>query len=215
MTEWQGYGERGGPSSGRPEGSDEAGGATSPAAPGTGPPPAGAASGTPSPSGGPGQGYPPPGHAQGYGQPIAGQHGPGQPPYGQPPYGQQQYGQAPYGGQQQYGQQAAYGQPYGYPYGALPQARGTNTMAILALVLAFVFAPLGLILGVIARRQIKQTGEDGDGLALAGLIIGGVFTAIYVAGIVFFVIALVAFGTASEVGSNISSYLPTPTPMPS
>ena len=53
-------------------------------------------------------------------------------------------------------------------------------MAILALVMAFTFAPVGLILGVIARRQIRQTGEDGDGLALAGIIVGGVVTALFV-----------------------------------
>src|SRR5688500_18079104 len=94
-----------------------------------------------------------------------------------------QYGSAP-----QYGQDRApgYGPPPGYPppgypapgYGppGYPPAawgRPTNTMAILALVLAFVFAPAGLIVGIVARRQIRQTGEDGDGLALAGIIVGG------------------------------------------
>ncbi len=33
--------------------------------------------------------------------------------------------------------------------------------------------PPGLILGIVARKQIRQTGEDGDGLALAGIIVGG------------------------------------------
>jgi hypothetical protein len=53
-------------------------------------------------------------------------------------------------------------------------------VAILALVMAFVFAPAGLVLGVVARRQIRQTGEAGDGLALAGIIIGGIAMAIFV-----------------------------------
>ena len=65
-------------------------------------------------------------------------------------------------------------------------------MAILALVLAFVFAPAGLIMGIVARKQIRQTGEDGDGLALAGIIVGGIFTAIYVLMIVFFIVAVSA-----------------------
>jgi len=68
-------------------------------------------------------------------------------------------------------------------------------MAILALVLAFVFAPLGLIFGIIARRQIRESGEEGDGLALAGIVIGAIFTAIFIIGIVVAVVAVVAVGT--------------------
>ena len=70
-------------------------------------------------------------------------------------------------------------------------------MAILALVLAFVFAPAGLVLGIVARKQIKQTGEDGEGLALAGMIVGGIFTAIFLLVIVFWIIAIVAIGNGS------------------
>jgi hypothetical protein len=157
------------------------------------------------PSGG---GYgPPPGQPdhgqQGYGQPGYGQ-APGQPGYGQPGYGQQGYGQVhgqPGYGQQPYGQQA-YGQPaYGQPVGYAPPpqfGRPTNTMAILALVMAFVFAPAGLVLGILARKQIARTGEEGDGLALAGMIIGGLFTAFFVLILVFLIIAfagLSSYGT--------------------
>jgi hypothetical protein len=63
-------------------------------------------------------------------------------------------------------------------------------MAILALVMAFVFAPAGLVLGIVARKQIRETGEEGDGLALAGIIVGGIFTAIFVLMIIFFVVAV-------------------------
>jgi hypothetical protein len=125
-----------------------------------------------------------------------GQQGYGQPPYGQP-YGQQAYGQPsgqpgygppPYG-QPAYGQQKpGYGPPVGY---AMPPqfGRPTNTMAILALVMAFVFAPAGLVLGILARKQIARTGEDGDGLALAGIIVGGLVTAFFVLMIVFMIVA--------------------------
>ena len=65
-------------------------------------------------------------------------------------------------------------------------------MAILSLVLAFVFAPAGLVLGIIARRQIKQTGEEGEGLALAGIIVGGIATALFVLVILFWIIAFVS-----------------------
>jgi hypothetical protein len=147
-------------------------------------PDTGSTPGSPGPSGAPGA-------QQGYGQQGSGQQGYGQQPAygqptGQPGYGQQPYGQQPYG-------QPAYGQQPGYA----PQAyaRPTNTMAILALVMAFVFAPAGLILGIVARRQIKQTGEEGEGLALAGIIVGGLFTAIFVLLIVIWIIAIVSISS--------------------
>ena len=98
-----------------------------------------------------------------------------------------------------YGPPPQYGPPpgYGYPPPGYPPVwrRPTNTMAILALVLAFVFAPAGLVLGVIARKQIRQTGEDGDGLALAGVIIGGIATALFVLMILFWIIAFVSLSS--------------------
>jgi hypothetical protein len=67
-------------------------------------------------------------------------------------------------------------QPAGYGH-----ARGTNTMAILSLVFAFVFAPLGIVFGHVARRQIRRTGEQGSGLATAGLWLGYIFTILAIA----------------------------------
>jgi hypothetical protein len=121
-----------------------------------------------------------------------------QPPYSQPPYGQPRY--PPQYGQPQYPQQPPYGAPgygppqYGPPgYGpGYPYGRPTNSLAILSLVLAFVFAPAGLITGIVARRQIKRTHEDGDGLALAGIIVGGIATAFFVLLIVIWIIAAVS-----------------------
>lgn len=104
---------------------------------------------------------------------------------GEPPYGQQP---AQYGQRQPYGQQPS-------PYGQ----RGTNTMAVLALVFAFVFWPLGIVFGFIARSQIKRTGEGGNGLALAGIIIGFVALAFIV--VLIIVAASVGFGTR-----NTSTY---------
>lgn len=113
---------------------------------------------------------------------------PGTPPPGTPPPG---YGPAP-------GYPPPYGPP-GYPppgYGYPPvYVRPTNTMAILALVMAFVFAPAGLILGIVARRQIRQTGEDGDGLALAGIIVGGIVTAIFAFFIIFWIVAFASLSS--------------------
>jgi hypothetical protein len=114
------------------------------------------------------------------------------PQYGQAQYGQPQYGQPGYG-QPQYGQ-PGYPPPGWYPppgYG-IPASRPTNTLAIAALVLCFVFAPAGLITGIVARRQIKQTREDGDGLALAAVIVGGIITGFFVLMIVLWFVAVVA-----------------------
>jgi Domain of unknown function (DUF4190) len=80
------------------------------------------------------------------------------------------------------------------PYGYYNPAAQTNTMAILSLVFAFVFPALGIAFGHIARKQIRERGEGGSGLATAGLILGYIFTAIgvlYCVG----VIAFVALGT--------------------
>ena len=53
----------------------------------------------------------------------------------------------------------------------------TNVLAILALVAAFLAPPAGLVLGIVAQRQIAQSRESGQGLALAGTIVGGILTA--------------------------------------
>ena len=105
--------------------------------------------------------------------PGSGQQPPA-PGYGAPGYGQQQYGQQP-----------GYGQP---PAGG---STGTNGLAIAALVTSFLCSPLGIILGFIARGQIKKTGQSGDGLALAGIIIG-------VVGLVFGVVIGAAGGFSSS-----------------
>lgn len=154
------------------------------------------------PDGGRYPGEQPPGQP-GYGQPGFGppDYDPSQ--YAHPEYAQPQYHQTPYG--QQHGGPGyggpGYGPPYGQaPYGApgygpgpgYPYGRPTNSLAILSLVLAFVFAPAGLVTGIMARRQIKRTHEDGDGLALAGIIVGGIATAFFVLLIVVWLIAVIA-----------------------
>lgn len=113
-------------------------------------------------------------------------------------------GQDPYGQQdrpQQYGQQ--YPQS---PYPGQGVANRTNTMAILSLVFAFVFFPLGIVFGFVARSQIKRTGEEGSGLALAGIIVGFAATAILVA---YLVVVAVFF---SAVMGGIQDFSPTPRP---
>jgi hypothetical protein len=62
------------------------------------------------------------------------------------------------------------------PGGGLGLDEPPNTLAILSLVFAFCSPLAGLVLGIIARKQIAGSGERGDGLALAGIIVGAVCT---------------------------------------
>lgn len=80
--------------------------------------------------------------------------------------------------------------------------RRTNGLAVASLACGvgqvffwFLAAIPAVVLGHMARRQIRRTGEDGAGLALAGLILGWIgiaLTVVFAVGIV----ALVAVSTA-------------------
>jgi hypothetical protein len=145
--------------------------------------------------------YPPPGGSpdpyqpqQPYGQQYE------QPSYSQDPYSSPSSG-APSSGQPfpppAYGQQQqSYGQSYPPPYGG-PQVATTNTLAILALVFAFIFAPAAIILGHMSKKQIRQTGEQGEGLATAGLWLGYIFTGLGVLGCAIYAIAIVGLASSS------------------
>jgi Domain of unknown function (DUF4190) len=71
------------------------------------------------------------------------------------------------------------------------QVRGTNVMSILSLVFAFVFAPLGIVFGHIAKKQMRRTGEGGSGLATAGLVLGYIFTVLWILYVTFIIVVLV------------------------
>jgi hypothetical protein len=80
-----------------------------------------------------------------------------------------------------------------------PGPRETNGTAIAALVCSLVFAPLGIVLGHIARGQIRRSGEGGRGLATAALIIGYLFTI----GSVIAVVTTLIFVNAIDDGGNV------------
>lgn len=73
------------------------------------------------------------------------------------------------------------------PYSAAPTGPKTNTLAIVSLVLAFFISLGAIICGHIALSQIKKTGENGRGLAIAGLVLG------YLGLIVGFIAVIFAF----------------------
>ncbi|MCM0674220.1 DUF4190 domain-containing protein [Micromonospora phytophila] len=130
----------------------------------------------------------------------------------------------PYAAQPGSGQPAAY-PPGAYPPGAYPPGaypppaypnygyappQKTNGLAIAALVLALVglasciTAPVGAILGHVARKQIQQTGEGGEGMAKAAIIVGWILTGLFVLLILFYV-ALIGFAIWQSESSS-SSY---------
>lgn len=82
-----------------------------------------------------------------------------------------------------------------------PQSSGTNGLAIASLVLGIVWvwgvgSILALIFGYTARRQIRDTGErqGGNGMAMAGIVLGW----IGVAGLIFFIVAIVVAANAAN-----------------
>jgi|TARA_B100000678_G_scaffold268617_2_gene255076 hypothetical protein len=110
----------------------------------------------------------------------------------------------------------AYGAPAAPPaygaapaYTAYPQGPKTNTLAIVSLVSSlvgvFVIPVIGQIVGIITGHmslsQIKQTGEGGRGLGLAGVIIGWVTLGLAILGIILFIAWFgVIFANAREMG---------------
>jgi hypothetical protein len=127
----------------------------------------------------PASGYPPP-------PPVGYPAAPGYPsPIGYPPPPQ------PYGGAYPYA-----ADPYN-PYGQMRPQNSTNSMAIASLVVSLASVVvacgttsfIGLILGIIGMRETKRTGQEGYGLALAGVIIGAIPTVLWIlwlVGVVFF-----------------------------
>jgi hypothetical protein len=87
-------------------------------------------------------------------------------------------------------------EPTPYNAGGAPASNKTNTLAIVSLILAFFVSIGGIIVGHIALGQIKRTGEGGRGLALAGTILGYVFTAGYIILIAIWIIAAVALANS-------------------
>jgi Domain of unknown function (DUF4190) len=88
------------------------------------------------------------------------------------------------------------GYPGGYPgYGGVdpydpyrmgkpPGTNGKATAALVTSLAGLLFCGLpsiaGLILGIIAMRECRRTGQDGHGIALAGTIIGGIVVAFWI-----------------------------------
>ncbi|MFB9464297.1 DUF4190 domain-containing protein [Streptomyces cinereospinus] len=100
--------------------------------------------------------------------------GPQQPQDPQGPYGPYPAPQAgPYGAQGPYGPQPPYGAWGPYPPPGLPPVNGVAIAALVLGILCFLPA-VGLVLGLIALRQIRRRGERGKGMAVAGAALSAV-----------------------------------------
>ena len=114
--------------------------------------------------------------------------GAGAPGYPPPGYGYG-YGGTPYG-------------PYACGAWAPPKNNGLAIAAMVCGICGFVLCQLcaipALILGIRARRQIRESqgAEQGDAFALAGIILGGVGIALLVAIIAFYVVFFGVFVAA-------------------
>ncbi|MEU5670427.1 DUF4190 domain-containing protein [Micromonospora sp. NPDC047753] len=151
------------------------------------------------------------------GQPVPAQPGPVD-PYAPSPYAPDPYAPVdPYAGAKQPATQPmpgyappgyAPGYPPQYPGYGYPQPPKTNGMAIAAFVLALIgftsciTAPIGAILGHVAQKQIRLSGEGGAGMAKAAIIVGWILTGFLVLVILFYVAAIVyAIATSNDSSS--------------
>lgn len=108
-------------------------------------------------------------------------------------------------------------------------APGTNKLAIVSVILSLAGVPFlcfsvaspvisfcscfagvlalaGLVTGFIARQQIKSTDQEGDSMALTGMIVGGGQVVLVICGLTF-VVVLYAAGMMDQVIPNTSGIL--------
>jgi uncharacterized protein DUF4190 len=94
---------------------------------------------------------------------------------------------------------------YGYGYPPPGGVRQTNGLAIASMVVSLASivicgfpAIVGAIMGHVARKQIRERGEDGDGMALTGVIVGWIVFGLSMIGLAIYIFVIVlAIGTAS------------------
>ncbi|WP_205874191.1 DUF4190 domain-containing protein [Mycobacterium camsae] len=143
----------------------------------------------------------------GYPPNLAAGVAPPNPPSAYPPPGFQSYGApphsfarpTPYPSPPATGPYDSYSGGY-YPgpnhvvgYGGMQP--GTNTMAIISLVagaagiFCFIGSVVGLVCGIVGINQIKQTREDGFGLAVAGIVISAATVLVYFIAVMFGIVA--------------------------
>lgn len=86
-------------------------------------------------------------------------------------------------------------------YATSPTRPPMSALAVAALVVAFFSGLAGLIMGVVARRQVRRDGTRGDGLAVAAIAIGAVRLVLEL-GVAAYLVAGLATGTVEGESSG-------------
>lgn len=103
-------------------------------------------------------------------------------------------------------------QPVAFPeapqHYVVPPQKKTNGMAIAAFicsiaspVLCCIPAIVGIILGIVAKKQINERGEQGSGFATAAIVIGAILAALLIGYIV--IVAVAAAGSYSNMFDDV------------
>lgn len=100
----------------------------------------------------------------------------------------------------------------GYPYGSVAMPRSMNSMAIASMVVSITGVVLifcygiggllglvGAILGHVGRRQLRTSGEAGEGMALAGIIIGWIVVGVSIAVVALIVVVIASAGSVDNI----------------
>lgn len=117
--------------------------------------------------------------------------GPGQPPsYGQPA--------APYGQTWQPGGPAGYPRPMANGLGVAALVIGVIALPFSLLVVGGLFGVLAIILGFLARGRVKRGEANNPGVALAGILTGGLAVLIAIA-----LVLVLAFVLTSPTGRKL------------
>lgn len=87
-------------------------------------------------------------------------------------------------------------QPISSPPDAVPPVSNPSRppIVIIGFILAFIVPLAGLVVSIIARRRVINKSLPGRGLAVAGIVIGGVFTLISAAFLIISLLAIAALG---------------------
>jgi hypothetical protein len=76
------------------------------------------------------------------------------------------------------------------PYGTAHRPGTADPWATAALITALVAPPVGIVLGVMAGRRVRRSGESGAGLARAAVVVGIVLTVLWGLLAAYFVVLL-------------------------
>ena len=85
----------------------------------------------------------------------------------------------------------------------MAENKSTNVMAILGIIFAFVFSPLGLVFSIIAKKQIAKTNENGASLATAGLVISIIGTVFW---LIWLIVIIVAAATIAPAMNELNEW---------